>query len=274
MKDYKGILTLNKNARGCYILDTVKGCSLGLKDNPNGCYDDCYANRIAKRYGFNFGKTIKRDIQKDKSQFYLFGFSDDSHADRLIKQIRNIDMPFVRIGEMGDPSLNWEHTIKICKIISKAGKPIVIITKHWKVLSDSLLKDIKPLDICINTSISALDTEGQIHKKLHQFYRLKDYCNSVLRIVSCDFNKENEEGISRRVVQDELFKHTPHIDTIFRPSLNNPLVKNNVINISKVKFLSASVNASVHNKDTYFGYCGKCPDMCGVNLINNSLALT
>lgn len=265
MKTYKELITLNKNTRGCYILDTIKGCSYVSNHENRGCYSDCYAKKIADRYGFNFHKTVNRNFYKKENQFYLFGFSDISHINNIIKKIKSIDMPFIRIGEMGDPSYNWEHTINICKEISIACKPIVIITKHWKIIPDYLLEDIRKLNLCINTSVSALDTEEQLRHKLNQFFRIKRICNSVLRIVSCDFNKENSDGLSMSIVQDELFKITPHIDTIFRPSQYNPFVLKNIINIKKVKFLRSKVIASVFKENTYFGMCNTCPDMCGIN---------
>jgi len=173
-------------------------------------------------------------------------------------------MPFVRIGEMGDPSENWEHTIKVCKTISVAEKPIVIVTKHWRTIPLILLKDFEKLNLCINTSISALDSNHEIEHRLDQFYNLKSYCSSILRIVSCDFNKENKEGRLRAKIQEELFEHTKNIDTIFRPSPNNPLVLNKIINVEKIKFLKSYITASVFNKETYFGDCEHCPEMCGL----------
>ena len=192
MKKYKEKITLNKNNRGCYIIDTVKGCRGGKMHGNKGCYGDCYAKRIADRYGFDFNTTQKRYFDKDTSQLYLFGFEDEKHKNNIINEIKNIDMPFVRIGEMGDPSEDWEHTFKVCNIISKAKKNIVIITKHWEQIPDNFLKDVEKLKLCINTSISALDNEIEIQNRLHEFYRLKKVCNSILRIVSCDFNKDNK----------------------------------------------------------------------------------
>jgi hypothetical protein len=266
MKTFKEKITLNKNSRGCYILDTVKGCRI-LTKKENGCYGDCYANNIALRYGFDFSEIAKRNFYRDKSgQLYFLNFYDSKHEDSIINQIKNIDMPFVRIGEMGDPSEDWQHTINICKIILVAKKPIVIITKHWNILSDEQLEEIKDLNITINTSISALDNDDEIETRLTQYNRLKKYCNSVLRIVSCDFNKENHEGYLRSIIQKELFKNEKVIDTIFRPSKNNPLVKNKVINVQKIKFLKSTMLVSIYNKNTYFCGCKTCPDMCGVNL--------
>jgi hypothetical protein len=266
MKTFKDKITLNKNSRGCYILDTVKGCSC-LNKKEKGCYDDCYANNIASRYGFDFSKIAKRNFYREETeQLYFLDFYDSKHEDKIIEQIKNIKMPFVRIGEMGDPSEDWQHTINICKLIYKSEKPIVIITKHWNILTDEQLEEIKDLNIIINTSISALDNDDEIETRLNQYNRIKKYCNSILRIVSCDFNLENNEGKLRSIIQRELFKNDKIIDTVFRPNKNNQLVKNKIINVEKVKFLKSEMLASVYNKNTYFGECKKCPEMCGVNL--------
>ena len=265
MKSFKGEITLNKNSRGCYILDTVKGCSMCSIEKPNGCYDNCYANNIAKRYGFNFKKPIKRDISYNREQLFLFDIHCDKDLNRFIKNINDIKMPFVRIGEMGDQSQDWKHTIEICKIISESKKHIVIITKHLKKIPDILLKEIEKLNICINTSISALDENHEIKYRLNKFNMLKNYCNSILRIVSCNFNIKNKEGNYRNETQKKLFINDKIIDTIFRPNVNNYFVTKGIIKTKKVKFLKSFVLASIYNEKTYFGNCAQCPDMCGLN---------
>jgi len=259
MKIFKDKITLIKNNRGCYILDTIKGC---LKN----CYNDCYAKNIVSRYGFDFSKIIKRDFYRNKEQLYLFNFYDNKHEQQIINQIKNKNVQFVRIGETGDPSLNWKHTINICKIISVANKPIIIITKHLKPIPNYLLKQIKNLKLYINTSISALDDDYEREYRLEQFNKLKNYCNSILRIVSCDFNKKNKIGHLKSIVQDNLFKHEKIIDTVFRPNIKNPLVLNKVIKIKKVKFLNGFVYASIFNKNVYLGNCINCIEKCGINI--------
>lgn len=270
MKQFKDIITLSKNARGCYILDTIKGCSVSRIEKPMGCYDDCYAKNIAYRYGIDFTTAVSRHFEKDRNQLYFSGFEDCKHESEIIKQIKKINMPFVRIGEMGDPSENWEHTINVCKIISKANKPIVIITKHWKTIPEALLQEIEKLDLCINNSISALDSGIELNHRIKQYKRLKKHCKSVLRIISCDFNTNNKEGLQRSKIQESLFNNENIINTVFRPNAKNRLVVNKVINTTTVKFLRSNVLASVHDKSTYFGMCDKCPDMCGINLANSS----
>lgn len=263
MRQYKDKITLIKNARGCYILDTVKGCSI-VNTVPGGCYHDCYAFKIASRYGQDFGTVVNRGFEKDESQPMLFDFEDERHLNKIISEIKKMDMPFVRIGEMGDPSWDWEHTFSICEKIKAAGKPIVIITKHWTAIPEKFLPTLE--GICINTSASALDNSGELAYRVGEYERLKPYCKSVLRIVSCDFNLENPEGKARAAVQAELFTKANTLDTVFRPSASNPFIERGVINVKKVPFLKAKMLASVYNQGTYFGRCETCPDMCGVTV--------
>jgi hypothetical protein len=129
-----------------------------------------------------------------------------------------------------------------------------------------MLESLWSFDLFINTSISAMDTEAEIEYRLGQYYRLKPYCNSILRIVSCDFNESNPEGARMSKIQEELFNNRGAIDTVFRPSKDNRYVIDKIINTKKTKFLRSTVLASVYNQDAYLGRCNTCPDMCGLNL--------
>jgi len=256
---YKSIITLNRNNRGCYILDTVKGCSYA-RLNPSGCYGNCYAANIARRYGFDFGNPVKRYFIEDDQQLYFNGFNDIKHESSIIRQIKNIDMSFVRIGEMGEPSEYWEHTLDICSHILVARKKVVIVTKHFKTIPNKLLYKLNK-DIIINTSISALDSKKQIKHRLEQYNRLKPYCKSVLRVVTANFKIKHFDKI-----QSELLDNENIIETIFRPDPKSDLVVDGVIGIRKRMFLKGEIWASSRIKDAYFGYCKDCKEMCGVNL--------
>lgn len=266
MKTYKNIITLSKNERGIWDLDTVKGCASGVKDNINGCYGDCYALKTAKRYGIDFSKSIERH------------FIDEQHIKYIVNSIEKIDMPFIRIGCSGDPSENWQHTINIIEKLSNyknlylfnlgTKKEIVIITRHWNVLTDLQLNILSKYNICINTSISALDTPELINKSLEQYNRLKPFCKSVLRVITCDFNKQNKEGIKRNEIQKKLLVNENIIDTVFRPSKNNYFVKNGIINIERARFVNSKQYVSKNNPKAYLGKCKNCAEMCGLNNLN------
>lgn len=247
MKRFSDYITLSRNSRGCYIIDTVKGCEYS-KDHEGGCYGDCYALKIANRYKIDFGNPVLRV------------FKNAEHEKEILRQVRAAKLGFIRIGEMGDPSHDWEHTIDVADKIKRYGKKVVIITKHWKAIPKELLGRLKGL--VINTSVSALDSSGHLAYRLGEFNRLKPFCESVLRIVTCDFNKESAEGLARSRIQDTLMNQGPFINTIFRPSKQNRFVADGVINVKEAIFLKQKMLAS-YQKQGYLGRCDRCPDRCG-----------
>lgn len=251
--EYSDKISLTKNSRGMYSIDTIMGCFSGTINNPNGCYGDCFAVKSAKRYGYDFSKVVRR------------GFESKHNETETIKKISKIPLEFIRIGTNGDPSEDWDHTLNVLGKISKANKEIVLVTKHWRNLDTDQLRFISKFNVCINTSISAMDNAEHIQNRLLQYNAIKKYCKSVLRIVSCDFNLHNDIGVELNETQKKLFNNINIIDTVFRPSKNNPLVISGVINTCKKSFLNKPVIVSALNKKTYFGKCSKCPDMCGIN---------
>ena len=264
MKKYKPVITLTKNKRGIWDLDTVKGCKSGIDNNPNGCYGDCYALKTAKRYGIDFSSPVDRH------------FKNEQHRKQIVKQIEKIDMPFIRIGCSGDPSENWMHTFSIIDKIKNENqlslfdaaskKQIVIITRHWNVMTDLQLLQLSKYNICVNTSVSAMDDNTLIEKSISQYERLKPHCKSILRVVTADFNEENEAGKLMAEIQRKLLKHTGVIDTVFRPSSKNTLVTDGVIKVKKMAFMKSIALVSKFNKKTFLGKCENCLEMCGLNI--------
>ena len=263
MREYSPIISLTCNSRGVYSLDPTLGCHSGTKENKKGCYNDCYAVKSAKHYGYDFSKTVLRS------------FENEAHKAKIRKEIDRIPLPFVRMGTMGDPSENWSHTLSICHVIreqiqlplfDRLSKQVVIITKHWSNLTDEQLIELSKYNICINTSVSALDNPEVLANGLVQYERVKPYCKSILRVVSADFNRDNETGAALGLIQDGLFKQTGTLDTVLRVNKSNQWVKDGVIKIKQGKFLGKKQWISKFNKKTYLGHCSKCLEMCGVNI--------
>lgn len=255
MRDYSSKISLTKNSRGIYSLDTSIGCSSGMSNEAGGCYNDCYAAKSAKIYGYDFSKTVYRYFENEK------------HRKEILNKINRVKLDFIRIGCSGDPSENWEHAISIIKKIDTCNKQIVIITRHWTTLTDEQLMYFAKINICVNTSISAMDKPEIFDRCLEQYERLKPYCKSILRIVSCDFNLDNNEGHKKAKIQAELFKNESTLDTVFRPSKTNKLVTDGVINTSVTKFMdNTKTLVSKYNRSTYTGKCSTCHEMCGLNI--------
>lgn len=263
MREYQNKITFTRNSRGVYSIDPSLGCSSGVNATENGCYGDCYAYRSAKIYGYDFSKTVYRH------------FKNIDHLESIKKQVSRIDMPFIRMGTMGDPSEDWGHTLDICELLQHDRqddffpidkKEIVIITKHWSNLTLQQLLRLKRLNVCINTSVSAMDEKEILGNSMAQFERVKPFCRSVLRVVTCDFNKAHPDGYALSVIQDGIIAGRQYIDTVFRPSPKNDLITSGVINVKKKRFIKGKQLVSKLNKKTYLGKCENCREMCGVTM--------
>ncbi|MCX6760382.1 MAG: hypothetical protein NTW46_03520, partial [Candidatus Nealsonbacteria bacterium] len=218
------------------------------------------ATKAAKIRGYDFTTLQKRDFIDNKNfEIISNKLIEISLPQQELFERINTKKGFVRIGGSCDPSDDWNHTINIIEKISPYIKNIVVITKHWKELKEDQLPKLN--NVCINTSVSALDSEQVIEKRLSWYNKLKKYCKSILRVNTADFNDKKLKKI-----QDDLLNNKIIIDTILRIDKNHELVKNNIVNIGKYKYMGATVFASKHDENVYFGYCDKCPDQCGVNL--------
>lgn len=250
MRKYLEKIQLTQNDRGVWGIDPLKGCKSGMMNNDNGCYDICYACKIAKFRGYNFSKIVKR---------YFF---NGRHIQKTVSILKSI--PFVRIGVNCDPSDDWKHTFSIINIITPYQKNIVIVTKHWNELPEKYLSKLSGL--VVNTSISALDKVHQIRHRLFWYNKLKNYCKSILRVNTAKFNLDNHKGFIYNKIQNNLLNNEKVIDNILRFPKSHRLVKQGIIVVKKEKFLNTYVMASKNNDNTHLGYCKDCKDQCGILL--------
>jgi hypothetical protein len=254
MRSYSPVISLTKNSRGIYSLDTVIGCASGMANEVGGCYGDCYSANASRRYGYDFSRIVRR------------GFKDEAHRRRIVAGIGRIPLGFVRIGSSGDPSEDWDHTLSIIRAIDKCNKQIVVITRHWNTLTDEQLGYLATVNVVFNTSVSALDKPTVREHCVEQYNRLKPYCKSILRVVSCAFNMDNDTGHRLAKVQAELFRNDATLDTVFRPSKTNDWVTSGVVLTERAKFMKGLHLVSRHNPSAYLGKCGTCHELCGLNI--------
>lgn len=253
-RKYHEAITASANIKGCMDVDTVKGCSAGMAARDGGCYGECYAAKIAERYGLAFNQSVVR------------GFVDQwQHRDILVRQIRAHPLTWYRIGVMGDPSHAWDHTISVISHLRPAGKTAVIVTKHWTILSDDNISRLRELDVIVNTSTSALDTEAQTKHRVGQYERLKRCgIRSVNRVVTCRFG-DTEWGREAKRRQDYLLTLGPIIDTPLRVSPDNPRVLGgDLLTERRPEAIGGGTLLSLHDDSVFLGHCGDCPDQCGV----------
>ena len=262
IKAYKNELTADVNDKGVLDIDTVKGCTAGMGAYKNtGCYGTCYANKIAKFRGIDFTKSVSRKV-------YSF-----AHARKIENAVKNAPEGFFRVGTMGDPCHDWEHTVNIIEWLSQYAVPI-LVTKHWYKASENQMNRLIKCGTILNTSLSALDTNAQLkhRKNEHEKYK-KLGGHAVARIVSCDFNENNEIGKKMLEIQNSLFKLTPIIDNPLRVSFSHELVKSGAILLTMAFDINSKRTISIKNKDVYLGKCADCQDKCGLSSVNDGAPL-
>jgi hypothetical protein len=256
-RKYQSALTVSLNRKGVIDVDTVKGCSHGLNGNrTEGCYEECYAKKIADRNGINFSVSVKREL-----------VDQWSHRDILIRQLLDLPQTWYRIGVSGDPSYDWRHTINIINALRHAEKTAVIVTKHWVKLSDENISRLRDLDVVVNTSTSGLDTDAELKYRVGQIERLRQFgIRSVNRVVTCDYG-DTEWGHSCAKKQAYLLTIKPLIDNPLRVSSNNQrLISGDLRATRRQDSVGGGKLVSLHDATVYLGHCSMCPDQCGVSM--------
>ena len=252
---YRPILTVAENFKGVLDIDTVKGCSLGMKAYPmGGCYGECYANKIAARYGIDFKTSVSRRLLRSTRVSIYFAVKDHYAT-------------WYRIGTAGDPCHDWDNTLDVCEFLQGTGKTPVIITKHWTALSDSHLLRLKTLSAVVNTSTSGLDSDSEIRHRVEQMDRIKEAgAKSVCRVVTCSFGP-SQWARQCHEKQEYLLSLSPVVDNPLRATKSNKHVMNgDIILERKNEAIGGGKLVSLHNSSVYLGTCYNCPDQCGVGL--------
>ena len=255
MRRYSNTLTADVNRKGVLDVDTVKGCSAGMSvRSDGGCYNTCYAAKIAAFRGLDFSESVARVVH------------GPAHARRIEHAVRAAPHGFFRIGTMGDPSHAWAHTVNVVEWLASLAVP-VIVTKHWRVLTDGDVCRLVECGAVLNTSISALDTPAELAHRRRQIARYAAFGGvSVSRIVSCDFNTEIPEGARLAAVQARLFADSDSvIDNPLRVSRTHELVSSGIMRVQAAKDLTSVRTMSIANPGAYVGHCDDCTDLCGLS---------
>lgn len=254
-RHYLNVLTVTRNRKGVLDVDTVKGCTLGMKAYPKGgCYGECYAYKNARTYGFDFSMSVSRQ------------FMGREHKGTIIKIMMSCPVGWYRIGTAGDPCHDWKHTVAICNALWHVHKVPVIITKHWKTLEDWQVEKLRHLQAVVNTSVSGMDTDVELKHRMGQRERLRlSGIKSVLRIVTCNYGA-SEWARECQEKQNYLMSCVPVIDNPLRARKSNHRVVNGDILITRRnESVGGGKYVSLNCPSVYLGRCGDCPDQCGVD---------
>lgn len=254
LRRYRPFLTAVENEKGVLDVDTVKGCSLGMAARPDGgCYGECYANKIAERYGIDFTVSVSRKITP-------------WNRATIFCAVRDHPNYWYRIGTNGEPCHDWDNTLEVCEALQGTGKTPVIITKHWIPLSNDHIARLAKLSAVVNTSVSGFDSDAQIKHRVAQMERLKAAgVRSITRVVTCDYGT-SAWALAAKKKQDYLMSLTPIIDNPLRADKSNQHVVNGDIFLTRrPEAIGGGKMVSLHRSDVYLGTCDACPDQCGVD---------
>jgi hypothetical protein len=250
---YRPVLTACVNHKGVLDVDTVKGCTFGMSQYPNGgCYGECYAYKIAHQYGIDFSTSVSR-LMSHQTWRDVFCI------------VRDHSSNWYRIGTAGDPSHDWNNTISVCESMVETKKTPVIITKHWVTLTDGQIERLRVINATLNTSTSGLDTLLETEHRVRQMERLRlAGVRSINRVITCDFGS-SEWAMARKERQDYLLSLGPIIDNPLRAYQSNQRVVNGDIRLTRIdEAIGGGKFVSLHSKSAYLGTCKGCPDQCGV----------
>jgi hypothetical protein len=194
-----------------------------------------------------------------------FGFVKPHGASGVWRMVNRHPLKWFRIGTNGDPSHDWSLTADVCEWLGGLRVPVVV-TKHWTAAPDDTVDRLRNSGAIVNTSISALDTEGERRHRLSQFRRFgASGVKSVLRVVTCRFG-ETTKGRECNRIQGGLIEREPFIDNPLRLPMTHGLVTGGHVIAERRVDLGSVVAISVHSEKAYIGHCSECPDQCGVNL--------
>lgn len=256
-RQYHDSLTVAVNRKGVVEVDTIKGCTAGMNAYPDGgCYGACYARAIADFYGIDFGTSVVRSFADHRA-----------HRDHVITQLMNTGAAWYRVGVMGDPCHNWDRTISTVNALRWAGMTAVIVTKHWKTLTDHHVSRLLDLDVVFNTSTSGMDTDAEIRHRVSQLERLRRHgIPSVNRVVTCEFG-ETPWGREAAEKQRYLLSLAPVIDNPFRVGPAHPrVISGDILVARRNDSVGGGKWVSLHSPFAYLGKCSTCPDQCGVDI--------
>jgi len=248
---YRGELTVSANQKGVLDVDTVKGCTIGMRVRPNGgCYGECYAAKIAARYGVDFTTSVSRKMMDWRG---------------VSRTVQDFKASWYRIGTAGEPCHDWENTLSVCEVLQRTGKTPVIITKHWIALTDEQIGRLRAVGAVVNTSTSGLDTEAEMAHRVRQIGRLRRAgVRSVNRVVTCAYGA-SEWARSAQERQEYLLSIGPMIDNPLRVTKSNPRVQSGEILVERHESAVGCGGKiiSLYSRKAYLGTCADCPDQCG-----------
>ena len=239
---YKEEFSVTVNRIGTIDCDSVKGCW-------GSCYGGaCYALQTAQRFGWDFHDPKVRYFEESEREKF---------TNQIKKAAKDEKKSWARVGVMGDPSLSWSNTARVCELIRGAGLAPVVISKHRRIATPKNFQDMIEQGTILHTSICFLD--GIVWKRRYEqaMRYAKMGGKSLVRLVTYEA-KDSEMAEMKRIIDTCPL---PILETPLRLKKTNPLVESGrVLNPNRTIQLTDRVCAAEPPFD-----CRKCKMQRGVD---------
>lgn len=197
------IISVSGNRKTEFHIDVTKGC-IGCKAHDKGCYNSCYAYKMATMAGVDFTQTVH-------------GVFDESKLDRQLSRVAK-KQDFIRVGVVGDPSEHWDNTVKVAKVCNKHNIKAIVTTKVWINPHYKQLKGLVRNNSYLHISTSAFDSRDELERRKALALRYKFLGgNIVVRIISAPFKSGSyEEHTQNNIVKWCNINKIPFLETPLR----------------------------------------------------------
>ena len=176
----------------CLMTDVVSGCL----SQERVCYGNCTAAEFWKQQGYNFGKKVLNDFNKE---FFI----------SCIKKLPT-EQKWLRQGWISDCSFtkeSWNLTAEIASILNDYQIRLLIITKIHSVPEEDILCNLAKNKAEIRVSISALDTKEENQKRLKFLNNYRELGGiSIPYLMSCKYKNETLAD-NQRFLVDYVIKN-------------------------------------------------------------------
>jgi hypothetical protein len=203
MKQYKMdkvTVAFNRKTMDVGTVDVVRGCTgCELANAP------CYSAKMARMHGIDFFDPVNREFD----------------IALINRQLSAYPKPWIRIGCISDPSLDWNKSLAVANMALAYGIKPVIITKHHKHMS---LTDIDFLHLYLKNkiqfqiSVSGLMSNAVKNNRITFMHFLKDSSvPTIMRINSCAFKPGSRPEKLQKELVDLAIEHKfPLLETPIR----------------------------------------------------------
>ncbi|PHM33229.1 hypothetical protein [Xenorhabdus innexi] len=200
--------------------DVVTGC---LPESM-ACYGMCFAAISSWRDGIDFGKRIDNYLDEDIFNCDLRALPDSQK--------------YIRCGWNSDPSWNWSLSTRIAELARDANLLMIFITKAFRNIQDNIIQRLVTTRAEMRVSVSALDTNEQLKKRLEFIEQYRNAGGITVPIVLTGFFKditlmERQKNIVNWMVKNDYpaaenslrFPYNAKVSELVDQSMTRPLEK-------------------------------------------------